>query len=326
MQLVLAATFCCSFILGLILVLVMHRLAPAMGLVDRPGGRTTRARPMPLGGMAVLLAAGLPLLGAVLLAWMTRNDPARLTSSALLQEKVRLAAERLPLMLSILAGGLAFTALGTWDDRRNLRAPTRLVPQVLIALAVSLTPQVRMGLFIQSPVAQIAVTTAWIVLLANNGAVNNALVALRLIREPVKFMLTQTGVTIGLVHFGLPIAILSLVGVIETVDRSLEEAARGLGANPLQTFLRITLPLTLPGIAAASMLVFSSAVAAFVIPALMGGPTLIVLPTLIYQQMVDTLEWGFGGAVATILLLVSTGLFLLYQRLLALARGLGQVA
>ena len=169
-------------------------------------------------------------------------------------------------------------------------------------------------------------TYGWIVLLANNGAVNNALVALRLIREPVKFMFTQTGVTIGLVHFGLPIAILSLVGVIETVDRSLEEAARGLGANPLQTFLRITLPLTLPGIAAASMLVFSSAVAAFVIPALMGGPTLIVLPTLIYQQMVDTLEWGFGGAVATILLLVSTGLFLLYQRLLALARGLGQVA
>jgi putative spermidine/putrescine transport system permease protein len=169
-------------------------------------------------------------------------------------------------------------------------------------------------------------TYGWIVLLANNGAVNNALVALRLIREPVKFMFTHTGVTIGLVHFGLPIAILSLVGVIETVDRSLEEAARGLGASPLQTFLRITLPLTLPGIAAASMLVFSSAVAAFVIPALMGGPTLIVLPTLIYQQMADTLEWGFGGAVATILLVVSTSLFLLYQRLLALARGLGQVA
>ncbi len=169
-------------------------------------------------------------------------------------------------------------------------------------------------------------TYGWIVLLANNGAVNNALVALRLIREPVKFMFTHTGVTIGLVHFGLPVAILCLVGVIETVDRSLEEAARGLGASPLQTFLRITLPLTMPGIAAASMLVFSSAVAAFVIPALMGGPTLIVLPTLIYQQMADTLEWGFGAAVATILLIVSMILFLLYQRLLSLARGLGQVA
>ncbi len=169
-------------------------------------------------------------------------------------------------------------------------------------------------------------TYGWIVLLANNGAVNNALLALGLVKEPVKFMFTHTGVTIGLVHFGLPVAILSLVGVIETVDRSLEEAARGLGASPLQTFLRITLPLTLPGIAAASMLVFSSAVAAFVIPALMGGPSLIVLPTLIYQQMADTLEWGFGAAVATILLIVSMSLVLFYQRLLALARGLGQMA
>jgi putative spermidine/putrescine transport system permease protein len=169
-------------------------------------------------------------------------------------------------------------------------------------------------------------TYGWIVLLANNGAVNNGLLGLGLIQTPVKFMFTQLGVTIGLLHFGLPVAILSLVGVIETVDRTLEDAARGLGAGPLQTFLRVTLPLTLPGIAAASMLVFSSAVAAFVIPALMGGPSLIVLPTLIYQQMNDTLEWGFGGAVATILLLVSLGLFLLYQRLLARARGLGQMA
>lgn len=169
-------------------------------------------------------------------------------------------------------------------------------------------------------------TYGWIVLLSNNGAVNNALLAMRLIEEPVKFMFTQLGVTIGLLHFGLPVAILSLVGVIETVDRSLEEAARGLGASPLQTFLRVTLPLTLPGIAAGSMLVFSSAVAAFVIPALMGGPTVIVLPTLIYQQMMDTLEWGFGGAVATILLAVAVALFLLYQRLLAMARGVGQMA
>jgi putative spermidine/putrescine transport system permease protein len=169
-------------------------------------------------------------------------------------------------------------------------------------------------------------TYGWIVLLANNGAVNNALLALGFINEPVKFMFTHLGVTIGLLHFGLPVAILSLVGVIETVDRSLEEAARGLGASPLQTFLRITLPLTLPGIAAASMLVFSSAVAAFVIPALMGGPSLIVLPTLIYQQMMDTLEWGFGAAGSTILLVVALSLFFIYQRLLALARGLGQMA
>jgi putative spermidine/putrescine transport system permease protein len=169
-------------------------------------------------------------------------------------------------------------------------------------------------------------TYGWIVLLATNGVVNQALLWLHLVDEPVKFMFTYTGVTIGLVHFALPVAILSLVGVIEAVDPALEEAARSLGAGPVQTFLRITLPLTLPGIAAGSMLVFSLTVAAFVTPALMGGPSLVVLSTLIYQTMTVTLEWGFGAAVATILLVVATGLFLGYQRLLARVRGVGQLA
>jgi putative spermidine/putrescine transport system permease protein len=169
-------------------------------------------------------------------------------------------------------------------------------------------------------------TYGWIVLLATNGVVNQALLWLRLVDEPVKFMFTYVGVTIGLVHFALPVAILSLVGVIEAVDPALEEAARSLGAGAVQTFLRITLPLTLPGIAAGSMLVFALTVAAFVTPALMGGPSLIVLSTLIYQTMTVTLEWGFGAAVAAILLVVTTGLFLLYQRLLAQARGLGPLA
>jgi putative spermidine/putrescine transport system permease protein len=169
-------------------------------------------------------------------------------------------------------------------------------------------------------------TYGWIVLLANNGVVNQALQALRLVDEPVRFMFTHAGVTIGLVHFALPVAILSLVGVIEAVDRSLEEAARGLGASPRETFLRVTLPLTLPGIAAGSMLVFALTVAAFVTPALMGGPSLIVLSTLIYQTMTVTLEWGFGAAVAAILLGVTGGLFLLAQRWLGGPRGLGPVA
>jgi putative spermidine/putrescine transport system permease protein len=166
-------------------------------------------------------------------------------------------------------------------------------------------------------------TYGWIVLLATNGGVNQALLWLGLVDEPVKFMFTHTGVLIGLVHFALPVAVLSLVGVIEAVDRSLEEAARGLGAGAWRAFWAVTLPLTLPGVAAGAMLVFSLTVAAFVTPALMGGPSLVVLSTLIYQQMTVTLEWGFGAAVATILLVVATGLFLAAQRLLGAARGLG---
>lgn len=183
-------------------------------------------------------------------------------------------------------------------------------------------------LFVVAPllVSVVIRTYGWIVLLAGNGVVNQTLRWLGLVDEPVKFMFTHTGVTIGLVHFALPVAILSLVGVIEAVDPTLEEAARGLGASARQTFLRVTLPLTLPGIAAGAMLVFSLTVAAFVTPALMGGPSLIVLSTLIYQQMTVTLEWGFGAAVATILLVVATGVFLVSQRLLARARGVGQMA
>jgi putative spermidine/putrescine transport system permease protein len=168
-------------------------------------------------------------------------------------------------------------------------------------------------------------TYGWIVLLAQNGVVNQILLALRLVEEPVRFMFTHAGVTIGLVHFALPVAILSLVGVIEAIDPALEEAARGLGASPLRAFLRVTLPLSLPGAAAGSMLVFALTVAAFVTPALMGGPSLIVLSTLIYQQMTVTLEWGFGAATATILLVVTTLLFLVYQRGLGRVRGPGPV-
>jgi len=169
-------------------------------------------------------------------------------------------------------------------------------------------------------------TYGWIVLLANNGAVNQALLALGLVDQPVKFLFTHTGVLIGLVHFALPVAILSLVGVIEAVDRSLEDAARGLGAGAWRAFWAVTFPLTLPGVAAGGMLIFSLTVAAFVTPALMGGPSLIVLSTLIYQQMTVTLEWGFGAAVATILLVVATGLFLAAQRGLASMRGTGAAA
>lgn len=169
-------------------------------------------------------------------------------------------------------------------------------------------------------------TYGWIVLLANNGVVNQTLRALGLVEEPVRFMFTHAGVTIGLVHFALPVAILSLVGVIEGIDPSLEEAARGLGASRSQTFLRVTLPLTLPGVAAGATLVFALTAAAFVTPALMGGPSLIVLSTLIYQLMTVTLEWGFGAAVAAILLVVTVGLLLLAHRGLGAPRGLGPVA
>jgi putative spermidine/putrescine transport system permease protein len=184
----------------------------------------------------------------------------------------------------------------------GLRGPLRLV--VLAPLLVSVVVR----------------TYGWLILLAGNGPVNQALMALGVIQEPLRLLFNLSGVTIGLLHVFLPTMVLATVGVIEGVDRTTEEAAASLGSPPWRTFLEITLPLSLPGVVAGSMLVFSLTIAAYVTPALLGGPSLLILPTLIYQQVMVVLDWSFGAAMAAILLAASVLVLLVYQRVLALNR------
>ncbi len=163
-------------------------------------------------------------------------------------------------------------------------------------------------------------TYGWLMLLSGNGVVNQVLESVGLIDEPIKMLGTYKAVLIGLSHIYLPVMILSLTGVIENIDRSIEEAALSLGANRLHTFLRITLPLSLPGIGAGCMLVFSLSTAAFVTPAILGGPSLLLMSTMIYQQIVVVLDWSFGAAMAVILLVVTLVLQLLYTKILSASR------
>ncbi len=168
MRAILALAFGCSFALGIVLVLVVRRVSLATGFVDRPGGRKAHAEPTALGGgLAVVGAAVLPLLGIGALAWLLRQEPARVSASAVVQRNIVLAARQLPLLLGILAGGLAFAGIGFWDDLRSPSPAVRLAGQFVVAGAVALIPQVRVTLFISSPLAQVAITTLWIVLLAN---------------------------------------------------------------------------------------------------------------------------------------------------------------
>jgi putative spermidine/putrescine transport system permease protein len=163
-------------------------------------------------------------------------------------------------------------------------------------------------------------TYGWVILLAGNGPLNQVLLATGLIQEPLKLLFNDVGVTIGLLHVFLPTMVLASVGVIEGIDPATEEAAASLGGPPWRTFVEVTLPLSLPGVVAGSMLVFSLTIAAYVTPALLGGPSLLILPTLIYQQVIVVLDWSFGAATATILLLASVLVLLVYQRVLALNR------
>jgi len=115
----------------------------------------------------------------------------------------------------------------------------------------------------------------------------------------------------------VPFMVLTLAGVIGRIDERLEEAARNLGASPLRAFIEVTLPLSLPGILAGSLLVFALAISAYVTPYLMGGQQVLTLPMLIYQQVAATFNAAFAGALGVILLVVSIALVVAYNRVLA---------
>jgi putative spermidine/putrescine transport system permease protein len=114
----------------------------------------------------------------------------------------------------------------------------------------------------------------------------------------------------------VPFMVLTLAGVIGRVDERLEEAATSLGASPLRAFLEVTLPLSLPGILAGSLLVFALAISAYVTPYLMGGQQVLTLPMLVYQQVAASFNLPFAGALGVILLAVSLALVVAYNNVL----------
>ncbi|AND88676.1 putative spermidine/putrescine transport system permease protein [Bradyrhizobium diazoefficiens] len=164
-------------------------------------------------------------------------------------------------------------------------------------------------------------TFAWMTLLSDKGVVNQTLMSLGVISQPLKLMYTETGIVVGLVHIYVPFMVLTLTGVIGRIDERLEQAAENLGASPLRAFLEVTLPLSLPGILAGSLLVFALAISAYVTPILLGGFQIMTLPILIYQQISANFNVGFAAALGIVLLMISLGLVVAYNRALGLVSG-----
>ncbi|MFZ5810650.1 MAG: spermidine/putrescine ABC transporter permease PotB [Thermodesulfobacteriota bacterium] len=152
-------------------------------------------------------------------------------------------------------------------------------------------------------------TYALIAILNVNGLLNAALRGLGLISEPVEILYTNTAVFIGFTYTLLPFMILPLYASIEKLDHRLIEAARDLGAGSFQTFFRVSLPLTLPGIIAGSMLVFLPALSMFYVPDILGGAKSLLVGNFIRNQFLVARDWPFGAA-ASVLLTVIMGLML----------------
>jgi putative spermidine/putrescine transport system permease protein len=166
-------------------------------------------------------------------------------------------------------------------------------------------------------------TFGWIALLAQNGLVNQALQLLGIVDAPVKLLFNFAGLLIGLTHIFLPFVILVLIGAIQNIPRDVEDAARVLGASWGATFVRVTLPLSAPGILSGGILVFVLTISALVTPRLLGGPTYRVMSTLIFDEFLQLLNWPAGSAQAVLLTVIVLVLILLSGRL---ARGTGAQA
>jgi len=147
---------------------------------------------------------------------------------------------------------------------------------------------------------------AWIGILKNNGLLNNFLMWLGVIDEPLPLMHTDVSVLIGIVYSYLPFMVLPLFATLSRMDESLLEAAADLGCRPGKAFLTITLPLSMPGVIAGSMLVFIPAVGEFVIPDLLGGPNTLMIGKVLWTEFFSNKDWPVASAVAvaTLLLLV----------------------
>ena len=176
-------------------------------------------------------------------------------------------------------------------------------------LALALSP-----LFITAVVR----TFSWVPLLSNTGVVNTSLLWLGVIKEPIGFLYraNSPAIYIGFIHVFLPYMILSLMGSLQSIDPSLEEAAKILGAGRWKTFFFVTLPLTIPGILAGSLLVFTLTIASYITPTVLGGGGQKFLTPLIVDNFLYTGNWPFGSAMSIILLVASLLTLVAYSRVI----------
>lgn len=157
-------------------------------------------------------------------------------------------------------------------------------------------------------------TYAWMVILGRQGILNNLLIRLGILHQPIKMLHTAFAVNVGMVQMMMPFMILAMFSVMKGIDRRLLKAAESLGANKFQAFVRVFLPLSLPGIGSGSLLVFIYSLGFFITPALLGGRKEIMISMLIEEQVSSLLNWGFASTLALALLLCTLIIFFIYSR------------
>jgi len=158
---------------------------------------------------------------------------------------------------------------------------------------------------------------AWMLLLKPSGLINEFLTYIGLINTPLQMLFTETAVLIGLVYILIPFMFLPLYASIEKIDNSLIQASNDLGGNKIVTFIKITLPLSFPGILGGSILVFIPSLGNFIVPDLLGGAKVMMIGNIIEQSFLTARNWPFGACLAIILMIVVVVLLSFYVKALS---------
>jgi ABC-type spermidine/putrescine transport system permease subunit I len=161
------------------------------------------------------------------------------------------------------------------------------------------------------------------VLLGRNGLVNNLLLTLGVINEPLTLLYSKTGILIGMVYVLLPYMVLTLYASLKAIDPGLMRAARGLGASGWFAFTRVYFPLSLHGVVSGSLIVFILALGFFITPALMGGPSDVMIAMLVERAVEVTFDWTSAAIMSVLLLVATLGLYAIYYRVTDLRRMMG---
>lgn len=163
-------------------------------------------------------------------------------------------------------------------------------------------------------------TMSWINILGVSGAFNWALMSVGLTSAPIQMLYNEATVILGLVHFLLPFMILNVYVSLEGIDRTLEDAACSLGANRWRAFLEVTLPLSLPGLAAGGLLCFVLGAGTYITPLVLGGPTDAMFANLVFEAIITQLNWPLGSALSLMLLVVLGAVVMVYNRYLGMTQ------
>jgi len=164
---------------------------------------------------------------------------------------------------------------------------------------------------------------AWVTLLRRQGLVNQGLMAAGAIEEPLALVWNELGIVIGMVHYMVPYAVLPMLSAMREIDPRVMAAARGLGAGRVGAFLRVFLPLSMPGVIAAAVLVFIFSLGFYITPAILGGGKTLMAAEWIKLQILDLIRWGLGAMMATVLVVAILATLAVFSRVVNLRRIFG---